>query len=62
MVPTNECPKYDTKQSDGQASVMLELWGKQRTPSLTLLLGPLRPRVVVSDRILSMGQIQLFDI
>ena len=23
----NECPGYDTKQSNGDASVMLELWG-----------------------------------
>ena len=25
--PSNECPGYDTKQSDGEAPVMLELWG-----------------------------------
>ena len=25
--PTNECPVYDTKQSDGEVPVMLELWG-----------------------------------
>ena len=30
----NECPGYDTTQSDGEASVILELWGMQRTPSL----------------------------
>ena len=23
----SKCPGYDTKQSDGEASVMLELWG-----------------------------------
>ena len=23
----NECPVYNTKQSEGEASVMLELWG-----------------------------------
>ena len=23
---SHECPAYDTKQSDGKASVMLELW------------------------------------
>ena len=23
----DECPAYDTKQSDGETSVMLELWG-----------------------------------
>ena len=31
---------YDTKPSDGEASV-LELWGIWNTPSLPLLLGPL---------------------
>ena len=24
--PPNECPRYDTKESDGEVSVMLELW------------------------------------
>ena len=24
--PPNECPGYDTKQSDGEIPVMLELW------------------------------------
>ena len=28
---TNECLRYDTKQSDGEASIMLELWGMQST-------------------------------
>ena len=41
---------------------MLELWGIWSTPSLPLLTGPLRPGVVAPDRILSMGQIELFDI
>ena len=36
-----ECLGYDTKQSDGEASVMLKLWGMRSTPSLPLLLGPL---------------------
>ena len=31
--PTNECPRYDTKQSDGEVPAMLELWGMQSTPS-----------------------------
>ena len=30
----NKCPGYDTRQADGEASVMLELWGMQSTPSL----------------------------
>ena len=25
--PPNECPGYDTKQTDGGAPVMLEVWG-----------------------------------
>ena len=55
--PLNKCPKYDTKQFDGEATVMLELWGMQSTSSL--LPGPLWPRVGASDRVLSMGQIEL---
>ena len=34
----------------------------QRTPSLALLPDPLWPGVVVPDRVLSVGQIELFDI
>ena len=26
----HECPRYDTKQSDGEVPVMLDLWGVQR--------------------------------
>ena len=37
--PINECPVYDTKQSDGQVSTMLELWWMWSTPSLPSLLG-----------------------
>ena len=39
--PPNECPGYDTKQSDGEVSVTLELWEIQSTlllPSLSGLL------------------------
>ena len=32
------------------------------TPSLPLLLGPVWPEVVAPDRVLSMGEIELFDI
>ena len=53
---------YAIKQSDGEASVTLELWGIQSTPSLTLLPGLLWPGLVAPDRVLSMGQIELFDI
>ena len=55
----DESPGYDPKQSDGETLVMLELWGMQSTPSLPLLPDPLRPRVVVPDRVLSIGQIEL---
>ena len=51
----NECPGYDTKQSDGEVPAMLELWGMRRTPSLPSLPGPLWPGVVAPDRALSMG-------
>ena len=57
--PHNDCP---TKQSDGETQVKLELWGVRSTPSLPLLPGPLWPRVVAPDKVLSMDQIELFDI
>ena len=57
--PLNECPGYDTKQSDGEVPIMLELWGMQSTPSLSLLPGPFWPGVVALDRVLSMDQIEL---
>ena len=42
---------------------MLELWGIPSTPSLPLLPGPLRPKVVAApDWVQSMGQIELSDI
>ena len=41
---------------------MLELWGMQSTPSLPLLLGQLKARVVEPERVLSMSQIEVFDI
>ena len=53
---------YDTKQSDSEAPVMLELWAMSSTPSLTLLPGSLFLGVVTPDRVLSMCQIELFDI
>ena len=53
--PPNECPGYDTKQSDGEVLAVLELWEMRSTPSLPLLPGPLWPGVVAPDRALSMG-------
>ena len=55
----NECPRYDIKQSNGEASVMLELWEMQSIPSLPLLPGPLWLGVVAPDRVLSMSQTEL---
>ena len=49
----------DTKQSDGEVPVMLELWGTWSTPSLSSLPHPLWSKVVAPDRILCMGQIEL---
>ena len=36
---SNECPGYDTKQSDGQVPVILELWRMWSAPSLPLIPG-----------------------
>ena len=53
--PTNECPGYNTKQSDGEVPGMQGLWRMQTTPSLPLLPGPLWPGMEALDRALSMG-------
>ena len=53
--PPNECPGYDTKQSDGEVPAVLELWWMRSTPSLPSLPGPLWPGVVAPDRVLFMG-------
>ena len=47
--PPNECPAYDTKQSDGEVPGMLELWGMRCTPSLPLLPGPIGPYLWVKS-------------
>ena len=52
-------PGYDTKLSDGEASVMLELWRMRSTPSLPSLQGPLWPGGVTFDSVLSVGKIEL---
>ncbi len=46
---------YDTKQSDGEVSVMLGLLRIKSTPSLPLLPGSLWPGVVAPDKALTMG-------
>ena len=55
----NKCLGYDTKQSHGEATVILELWGMQSTPSFPSLSGPFWPGVVAPDRVLSMGKKEL---
>ena len=55
----NECPKFDTKQSDGEAPLMLELCGMWSTHLLPLLLRPLWTGMVTLDRVLHMGKIEL---
>ena len=55
----SECPGYDTKQSEGEAWVNLAFWGTLCTPPLPSLQGLLWLGVVASDRVLSMGQIEL---
>ena len=41
---------------------MLELWGMQSITSLLSLPGSLCTRVVAPDRVISIGQLELFDI
>ena len=55
----SKCHGHDSKQSDDEVTVMLELWGIRSYPSLPSLPGSLWPGVVASERILSFGQIEL---
>ena len=55
----NVCHGDDTKRSNGEAPVMLELWAMQSTSSLSWLPGPLWPAVVTHEWVLSMSQIEL---
>ena len=50
-----KCPGCDTKQSDGDVSVMLALFGMWSTTSFPSLPGPLCPGVVEPAGVLSMG-------
>ena len=50
---------YDTKQSDGEAQIILQFWGMRSTSLLPLLPSPLWHAVVVPDWVLSTGQIEL---
>ena len=56
----NECHAYDTKQSDYEVPVMVKLWGMWSTPSLPSLPGPLWPGMITPERILYIGQIELY--
>ena len=58
-ISPNECPCYDTKQSDGDATVMLELWQMGSTLLMPSLPALLCSGVVAPDRVFSMGQIEL---
>ena len=53
---------YDLKQADGEALVMLELWEMLCTHTVLSRLGQIWLEVVASERVLSMGQIELFNI
>ena len=53
--PINECPGYDTKQSDGDVPAVLELWEMRSTLSLPLFPGSLWPGMIAPDKTLSMG-------
>ena len=57
--PAKECPRYISKQTDSKVPVILELWGIRGTSSLSSLPSPLWPGVIVPDRVLSLGQIEL---
>ena len=50
-----ECPRYDTKLSDSEVPIMLELSGMWSTPSMSPLSGPLWLGVIATDRVLSIG-------
>ena len=52
----------DTKPSDSEALVMLQLLGMRGNSSLPLLPGSLWPGVVEPEKLPSMDQIELFDI
>ena len=56
--PHNECPRYDTKQTDDEVRIMLKLCGMRSTSPLLSLPSPLWLGVVAPDRVLCMGQIK----
>ena len=50
---------YNSRQFDGQAPVMVEIWGIRSTPLLTAPPGPPWLEVVALGRVLSLGQKEL---
>ena len=46
----NKCHGYDSKKSDSEVPVMLELWRMRNSPSLQSLLGPLWSGIVAPDK------------
>ena len=48
--------------TDGEAPVILEVWRNQSTLSLALLPGPLWTGIIAHDSVISVGQIEVFDI
>ena len=61
-LPTCEIPRYDTKQSDGEAQGILQFWGQRTIPLFPLLPGPLWPEIVAPDRVLAMSEIELIEL
>ena len=59
LPPLNKCPGYNIKQSAGETSVTLELWGMRSTPLLPSFPGSLWSGVVPPDWVLSKGKIDL---
>ena len=55
----NKCPGYDTKQSDGEASVMQEFGEMRSIPLLPSQPGFLWLGLVAPYRVLSMSQIEI---
>ena len=55
----NEFPGYDTKNSNGEVPIMLELWGMRSISLLPSLPDPIWPGVVEPDRVRSSGQTEL---
>ena len=59
--PKLRSPGYDIKPSDGEVPV-LECWRIWSTPLLPLFPGPFWLRLVAANRLLSMGQTELYII